>query len=172
MFKTAAVAVLSLIAGILAYFGAGCQLPLASLPLKSLFVSKKVSISYIMRYTKLRKAVGEYFSFPVIVQNWYSVVKDFIHIDLKVFPGSSKNEFFGIRDNRLCVRVASAPENGKANACLCRFIAKFTGCAGRDVIVIKGEKSRLKTVSIPAAFYEDLTKNILTLDFMKPENVQ
>jgi len=73
-----------------------------------------------------------------------------IHIELKVIPGASKNEFAGIRDKRLCVRIAAAPEDGKANACLCEFLAKALGCAKRDVVVVKGEKSRLKTVEVPA----------------------
>jgi len=81
--------------------------------------------------------------------NWYSVEKDSIHIEVKAFPGASKNEITGIRDKRLCVRIAAAPEDGKANVCLCEFIAKKLGCAKRDVIVIKGEKSKLKAMSIP-----------------------
>jgi len=82
--------------------------------------------------------------------NWYSVEKDSIHIEVKAFPGASKNEITGIRDNRLCVRIAAPPQDGKANACLCEFLAKKLGCAKRDVVVIKGEKSKLKTVEVPA----------------------
>ena len=73
-----------------------------------------------------------------------------INIDLKVTPGASKNEITGYKENRLCVRVAAPPENGKANASLRGFIAKITGCSKNEVILIKGEKSRLKTISIPA----------------------
>ena len=83
-----------------------------------------------------------------------------IHIDLKVIPGASKNEFAGFRNNRLCVRIAAAPEDGKANACLCEFLAKALHCAKRDVALVKGEKARLKTVSVPAACGEKL-KEIL-----------
>jgi len=83
------------------------------------------------------------------MNSWYSTVNDSIRIEIKAIPGSSKNEITGIRDNRLCVRIAAAPEEGKANACLCGFLAKTLGCAKRDVSVIKGEKSRLKTVAVP-----------------------
>jgi len=79
-----------------------------------------------------------------------------IRVELKVIPGASKNEFAGVRDERLCVRVAAPPEDGKANACLCEFLAKTLGCAKRDVAVVKGEKSRLKTVEVPAACSERL----------------
>jgi len=95
---------------------------------------------------------------------------DFIHIDLKVIPGASKNEIAGIRDNRLCVRVAAAPEDGKANACLCEFLAKTLGCPKRDVVVMKGEKSRLKTIALPAACGERLEKAV-TAGFTNSKNM-
>jgi uncharacterized protein (TIGR00251 family) len=89
-------------------------------------------------------------------EEYYHITDSCININLKVFPGSSKNEFTGVRNNRLCVKVAAPPQDGKANACLCEFIAKYFGCAKRDVILVKGEKSKLKTVSIPAASKEIL----------------
>jgi len=92
--------------------------------------------------------------------NWYRIEKDSIHIEIKAFPGASKNEITGIRDNRLCVRIAAPPQDGKANACLCEFLAKTLGCAKRDVVVIKGEKSKLKTVTVPLAFENELIKII------------
>jgi len=79
-----------------------------------------------------------------------------VHIDLKVSPGASKSEITGFRENRLCVRIAAQPEDGKANACLCGFLAKVLGCAKRDVVLVKGEKSRLKTVAVPADCGEKL----------------
>jgi len=84
------------------------------------------------------------------MENWFSAANDSIRIEIKAVPGSSKTEIAGIRDNRLCIRIAAAPEDGKANACLCEFLAKTLGCAKRNVAVIKGEKSRLKTVEVPA----------------------
>jgi uncharacterized protein (TIGR00251 family) len=83
------------------------------------------------------------------MSEWFRVTDDAIYIEIKASPGSSKNEIAGIRDGRLCVRVAAAPQDGKANACLCEFLAKALGCAKRDVVLTKGEKSRLKSVSVP-----------------------
>ena len=90
------------------------------------------------------------------MSNWFSITENFIRIGIKVVPGASKTEITGIRDNYLCIRVAAAPEDGKANACLCDFLAKTLGCPKRDVTVIKGEKSRLKTVEVPASCEERL----------------
>ena len=83
------------------------------------------------------------------MENWFRVTENAAHIDLKVSPGASRNEITGIRNRRLCIRIAAAPEDGKANACLCEFLAKALDCAKRDVILIKGEKSRLKTAAVP-----------------------
>jgi uncharacterized protein (TIGR00251 family) len=79
-----------------------------------------------------------------------------IHIDLKVIPGASKNEFAGVRDNRLYVRIAAPPEDGKANDSLRAFLAKSLGCPKRDVVLVRGEKSKLKTVTIPEDYIDTL----------------
>ena len=83
------------------------------------------------------------------MSEWFRLTDDAIHIEIKAFPGASKNDIAGIRDGRLCVRVAAAPEDGKANACLCEFLAKALDCAKRDVVLTRGEKSRHKTASVP-----------------------
>jgi uncharacterized protein (TIGR00251 family) len=83
------------------------------------------------------------------MSEWFRITEDAIHVEIKAFPGASKNEIAGIRDGRLCVRVAAAPQDGKANACLCEFLAKALGCAKRDVVLTRGEKSRLKTAAVP-----------------------
>jgi uncharacterized protein (TIGR00251 family) len=74
---------------------------------------------------------------------------DSIHITIKALPGASKTEFAGIKDGRLRVKVAAAPEGGKANAELHSFLAKALGCPARDIVLLRGEKSRLKTLALP-----------------------
>jgi uncharacterized protein YggU (UPF0235/DUF167 family) len=54
----------------------------------------------------------------------------------------------------LRVRVAAAPEDGKANERLCSFLAKLLGCPKKDVRVLSGEKSRLKTLIFPLSCAE------------------
>jgi uncharacterized protein (TIGR00251 family) len=79
----------------------------------------------------------------------FRILGDKIHIDIKAVPGASKTEIAGIENNRLRIRVAAAPEDGKANEELCRFLAKLLGCAKRDLVLVRGEKSRLKTLAFP-----------------------
>jgi uncharacterized protein (TIGR00251 family) len=73
-------------------------------------------------------------------------------LDINAVPGASKTEFAGIKDDRLRIRIAAAPEDGKANSALLAFLAKTLDCPKRELILESGEKSRLKTVSFPARY--------------------
>jgi uncharacterized protein (TIGR00251 family) len=84
-------------------------------------------------------------------KTWLHAAGNVLHLEIKAQPGASKTELAGIKDGRLKVRIAAAPEDGKANAELCRFLAGVLGCAKGDVVVLRGERSRLKTVSAPIA---------------------
>ncbi|MDR3356070.1 MAG: DUF167 domain-containing protein [Spirochaetaceae bacterium] len=70
-------------------------------------------------------------------------------LSVKALPGASKTEFAGVQGGRLRVRIAAAPEDGKANERLAAFLAKTLGCSKKEIVLKSGEKSRLKTVSLP-----------------------
>jgi uncharacterized protein (TIGR00251 family) len=86
----------------------------------------------------------------------FRITDSAVCIDIKAVPGASKTEFAGVRDKRLRVRIAAAPEDGKANGELVSFMAKALGCPKRDVQLIRGEKSRLKTIAVPGRYAEKL----------------
>ncbi len=46
------------------------------------------------------------------------------------------------------MRVAAAPEDGKANAALVRLLAETVGVPARDVSILAGHASRDKTVEL------------------------
>jgi uncharacterized protein (TIGR00251 family) len=75
-----------------------------------------------------------------------------VHVDIKAVPGASRTELAGVKDSRLRVRIAAAPEDGKANGELIAFFAKLLGCPKRDLILERGEKSRQKTIAFPLAY--------------------
>ena len=52
------------------------------------------------------------------------------------------------RNGVLRVTVAAAPVDGRANAALCKLIAKQAGVARGRVNVIRGERSREKVVQV------------------------
>ena len=68
---------------------------------------------------------------------------------VKVIPKSSKTELAGyLPDGTWKVRVAAAPEKGKANRALCEFIAEKLGVAKSKVQIVSGEKSHLKRIHV------------------------
>ena len=82
----------------------------------------------------------------------FRISGDEMHLDVKALPGASRTEFAGISGGTLRVRIAAAPEDGKANAALISFIAGVAGCPKRDISLLRGEKSRLKTLALPLAY--------------------
>ena len=54
----------------------------------------------------------------------------------------------GLRDGVVQARVAAPPADGKANAALCRLLAKTLGVAPSRVEIIRGHTAREKTVRI------------------------
>ncbi|GMO11769.1 MAG: hypothetical protein Ta2A_20880 [Treponemataceae bacterium] len=72
-------------------------------------------------------------------------------LQLKVIPASSKTAFAGTVNGRVKLKVAAAPEDGKANAALTAFLADYFGVAKKEVQITSGEKSHLKTVLLPSA---------------------
>lgn len=75
---------------------------------------------------------------------------------VKAIPRSRKSEIAGLRNGALLVKVAAAPEKGKANAELSSCIARSLGIPSGAVEVERGQGSRDKSVSIPAECEEKL----------------
>jgi len=68
---------------------------------------------------------------------------------VKVVPRSSKTELVGyLPDGTWKVKVAAAPEKGKANRALCEFLAEKLGVAKIKVRIISGETSQLKRIRV------------------------
>ncbi len=83
------------------------------------------------------------------MDSFFRIDGDTIRLEIKAVPGASKTEFAGVKDGRLRIRIAAAPEDGKANAELINFLSKTLGCAKRDLRLVSGEKSRVKMVALP-----------------------
>jgi uncharacterized protein (TIGR00251 family) len=83
------------------------------------------------------------------MENFFTLTEDKIHLALKVIPGSSKNQICEVKENQLKVKIAAPAEKGKANEELRSFLSKYLGCAKKDLIIVAGEKSRLKTATVP-----------------------
>jgi uncharacterized protein len=76
----------------------------------------------------------------------------------KVVPGSSRTALCGVLDGMLKVKVAAAPEKGKANKCLTDFLAKQLGIKKNDVAVYSGQTSPVKQIQIHGVSIADVDK--------------
>jgi uncharacterized protein (TIGR00251 family) len=72
---------------------------------------------------------------------------------LRVFvqPRSSRNQFCGIHEGELKVRLTSPPVDGEANQCCREFLAKQLKVPKSSVTIISGETSRHKRLRIEGA---------------------
>lgn len=72
-----------------------------------------------------------------------------MEIRVKVTPKSSRTELVGkLPDGTWRIKVAAAPEKGKANRALCAFLADHFGVPQSRVSMVSGETSHLKRVHI------------------------
>ena len=92
------------------------------------------------------------------ISNCCRVEGDGLHITVKAIPGASRTEFAGVKGKQLRVRIAAAPEDGRANAELIAFIAKSISCPKKEVRLLRGTQSRVKTIAVPLAYRVQLEK--------------
>lgn len=81
-------------------------------------------------------------------------------IRLKVVPGSSRDALAGVLGDRLKVKVAAAPEGGKANKAVCELLARTLGVKPRDVEILSGQTSPEKVVRVQGLAAADAMKNL------------
>jgi uncharacterized protein (TIGR00251 family) len=71
-----------------------------------------------------------------------------VTLHLNVQPGASRSEFSGIYDGKLRIRLQAKAVEGAANKALIAYLAKFFQVSKSSVSLLRGEKSRQKTVFI------------------------
>lgn len=69
-------------------------------------------------------------------------------LQVKIVPGASRTRYLGEWEGRARFAVAAAPEKGKANTALVDFVAKLLAVRKRDVTVVAGHGTPLKTIRI------------------------
>lgn len=71
------------------------------------------------------------------------------YLAIKAIPGSAKTEFRErMADDTYKIAVAAAPEKGKANTELIRFLAREFKVSKNQIAIINGTGERLKLVKI------------------------
>ncbi len=72
-------------------------------------------------------------------------------LSVKVIPGASRTAIQALRGGELVVKVAAAPEKGKANEALIDFLSSQTSCPRSSFTLVSGQTSRHKTLLLPEA---------------------
>lgn len=71
-----------------------------------------------------------------------------VTLALSVQPRASRTGFGDVLGERRKLAVSAPPVDGKANAAVVKFLAKFFGVAKSAVHILHGETGKLKTVAI------------------------
>jgi uncharacterized protein (TIGR00251 family) len=69
-------------------------------------------------------------------------------VEVKVVPNSSREMIAGLLGDRLKIKVAPPPEDGKANRAVEELLARTLGVAASQVTVVAGHMRPQKTVRI------------------------
>jgi hypothetical protein len=80
---------------------------------------------------------------------------------VRVAPSSSRGEIVGRHGDAWKVRVAAAPERGRANTALIRLIATVSGLRVRDVSVVAGHSARDKILELTGITAAELERRLL-----------
>jgi len=89
-----------------------------------------------------------------VVLSWYQIGRDGVSLQIQAQPGAKRTEVAGLHGDCIKVRLASPPVDGKANACLVKFIAERLGVKKSQVTITRGLSSRRKTVLVQAADFQ------------------
>jgi len=81
-----------------------------------------------------------------------------------VTPKSGRDETAGWRGAELVVRVTAPPEGGKANAAVCKVVARALGVPKSAVRVVRGDIARHKLLEI-----EGVSEEALRSTFGEPD---
>jgi hypothetical protein len=77
-----------------------------------------------------------------------------VRLAVKAVPGSRMDQVAGPLGDRLKVKVAAPPEDGRANAAICALIAGALGVKPRDVTVVSGHAHAEKVLRLAGVTLE------------------
>jgi uncharacterized protein (TIGR00251 family) len=81
-------------------------------------------------------------------------------LTLRVSPGAARSVVVGRHGAGWKVRVAAAPEDGKANEAVVRLLADTLALPARGVQIVSGRSSRDKTVALEGIRPEEIERRL------------
>lgn len=86
---------------------------------------------------------------------------DAILLHIKVVPGSSRDAIAGVLGTRLKIKVAAAPEKGRANAAVIELLAQILQLPTSAFTLIKGHTAPEKTLQMRGISLESARRILL-----------
>ncbi len=80
----------------------------------------------------------------------------YVLLKVRVQPKSSRNQIVVEADGRVRVALTAPPVEGAANKSLCDYLAKLFDIPRHSVTVVRGDKSREKTVRLDGLTIESV----------------
>ena len=80
--------------------------------------------------------------------SWLREDAEGVVLELLVQPRASRTRVVGEHEDRLKLQLAAPPVDGEANAALVAFLADALGVRKADVVLLRGETGRRKTVRV------------------------
>ncbi|HML75974.1 MAG TPA: DUF167 domain-containing protein [Anaerohalosphaeraceae bacterium] len=90
----------------------------------------------------------------------FADTKEGVMFIVKVVPGSSRTQIAGPMGQMLKIKVAAAPEKGKANDCLIDFLAEKLGIRKNAIVIVSGHTSPIKQIRIEAMTSDKITQQL------------
>jgi uncharacterized protein (TIGR00251 family) len=85
---------------------------------------------------------------------------DGILLSVKVQPRATKNQISGAQGNELKIQVTAPPVDSAANEALVEFLAEKFDCGRNRIEIVRGHKSRHKTVKLHAFMPDEILRKI------------
>ncbi len=79
-------------------------------------------------------------------------------LNVKVVPGSSRNQIVGWLGDAVKIKVMAAPEKGKANEAVIELLASTLGISSKDIEIESGHSSPSKIIAINGVHDEAIRK--------------
>ena len=81
-------------------------------------------------------------------------------LNLRVSPGAARNAVVGRHGDAWKLRVAAAPEAGRANDAVVRLLAEALAVPARDVEIVSGHASRDKIVTLQGLTPDEIERRL------------
>jgi uncharacterized protein (TIGR00251 family) len=82
-------------------------------------------------------------------------------LDIYVRPGSSVDSIDGWHGKYIKIRLAKAPQKGKANKALIKLIASKLNLPPQNITILSGHRSNYKQISIKKPLQKDIISELL-----------